>query len=326
MNILFVTGSDSAFFNSLLVCLQSFSERMPGHRLLVCDFGLLGAQAEFLRGLGVLLERPPILTSRGVFHCKAAVGRYLRHSGHKIENGDAVVWLDADLTLMAVDIGDFQAVIADMTSTGAEVAACREPGGRNVGLMISQFADASAMAPFARMVADAGIDSRLPYFSSGLFFCRSAKFLRRWDEMTLAVDPHPLFEQNMFNLALHRDAVPLLALDCEEWQAQGYALDRVQFVPSARGGRDAARIGDKNIKTLHATSPAQGHLLITECRLAVGDLELTGTFKLFLAEPLRMHQLQLLALFVAIHGEALLRLRICTRAVRPVEGFQFVTL
>lgn len=325
MNILFVTGSDSAFFNSLLVCLQAFSERMPGQRLLVCDFGLTGAQAEFLRSLGALLERPPILVSRGVFHCKAALGHYLRHRGYIVEDVDAVVWLDADLTLMEVGIGDFQAVIAEMTPTGTAIAACVEPAGRNLGLMISQFTDA-AVAPFARMVADEGIDSRLPYFSSGLFFCRSAGFLDRWHAMTLAVDPHPLFEQNMFNVALHRGAGPVLALDCEEWQAQGYSFERIQLCAAAPGSRPSARIGDKNIKTLHATSPASGHLLIAECRMTVRDIALSGPFKLLLAEPLRVHQLQLLALFLAIHGAALLRLGLCTHAPRPVEGFEFVTL
>jgi hypothetical protein len=39
-----------------------------------------------------------------------------------------------------------------------------------------------------------------------------------------------------------------------------------------------------------------------------------------------MHQLERLALFILTHGEALLRLGICARAARPVEGFQFVTL
>lgn len=54
-------------------------------------------------------------------------------------------------------------------------------------------------------------------------------------------------------------------------------------------------------------------------------LELTGTFKLFLAERLRMHQLELLALFVLTHGEALVRHGICKPAANPIEGFQFVT-
>jgi hypothetical protein len=322
MNILFVTGSDAAFFNSLLVCLQSFSERMPRHRLFVCDFGLTPAQAEFLRGLGIWLERPPELAREGVFHCKAALSRYLSHGGHSIDDHDAVVWIDADLTFMGVSARDFEAVIADMTGAAAGVAICREPTGRT----IAQVAGAARMAPFARMVEAAALDGSRPYVSTGLFFCRSAALLSRWEEMTRSVADHPPFEQNMFNFVLHRDAVAFLALDCEAWQAQGDSLDKVRLVSSAAGERPAARIGDKEIKTLHATSSKQGHLLIAPCRLTVRGLDLSGPFKLFLAEPLRLHQLQLLALFVAVHGDALQRLGICTPAAQPIEGFRFTTL
>jgi len=58
----------------------------------------------------------------------------------------------------------------------------------------------------------------------------------------------------------------------------------------------------------------------------VREIELVGPFKLFMAEALRLHQLQLLASFLVTQGEALLRLGICTRAARPVDGFEFVTL
>ena len=299
---------------------------MTGHRLFVCDFGLVGAQAQFLHSLGILLARPPDLASGGTFHCKAALGRYLRHNGHAIEDYDAVVWLDADLMLMDVGVADFAAVIGAMTSAGAAVAACREPAGRNIGQMISMFADAANMAPFARMAMVAGIDRGLPYFSSGLFFCRSALLLDRWGELAHAIADHPLFEQNMFNVALYKYSIPLLALDCEEWQAQGHSLDKIALIPSGRDGKPVARIGNKNIKTLHTTSPVTGHLLIGICRMTVRDLDLTGTFKLFLAEPLRMAQLQLLAVFVAAHGNELLRLGICSRGAMSVEGFHFVTL
>jgi hypothetical protein len=127
----------------------------------------------------------------------------------------------------------------------------------------------------------------------------------------------------MFNLALRRLGVPLSALDCEEWQAQGYSLDRV-VLAAGPGGQPAARIGNKNIKTLHTTSPGAGHLLIGVGRMTVRNLDLTGPYKLFLAEPLRMYQLQLLAVFIAAHAEALLRFSICAPAAKPVEGFQFV--
>lgn len=325
MNIVFITGSDAAFFDSMLVALQSFAERMPGQRLLVCDFGFTGAQAEFLRDLGVLLRRPPQLASRGVFTCKAALLAYLRHNGYAVGGDDAVVWLDADLTLMQIDAGDFAAVLSAMTKAGIAIAVCREPLGRSFGGSLSG-ANASAMAPSARIAMQLGMDFALPYVSSGLFFCRSAEFLTRWQELTQAIVDHPLFEQNMFNVALHQNRTAFVALDCEEWQAQGPSLDKVKLVPTTSGGRAAARIGDKNIKTLHTTSGMPGHLLIGNCRMTVRDIDLIGPFKLFMAEALRLHQLQLLASFVATHRETLLRLGICSRAARPADGFEFVTL
>jgi hypothetical protein len=283
MNIIFVTGSDAAFFNSMLVGLQSFAERMPGQRLLVCDFGFTGRQAEFLRGFGVLLQRPPVLASASVFHCKAALLAYLRHNNCDIGPDDVVVWLDADLTLMDVTVGDFAAVLDALAAAGVAIATCPEPLGRSFGEMLSG-PNASTMAPSARIAAQAGMDFALPYLSSGLFFCRSAGFLMRWQELTQGNAYHPLFEQNMFNVALHEKRAAFVALDCEEWQAQGPSLDKIALVPAARDGRTAAHIGDKNIKTLHTTSGMPGHLLIGSCRMTVRDIDLVGPFKLFLAE------------------------------------------
>lgn len=325
MNIVFVTGSDAAFFNCLLVFLQAFAERLPGQRLGICDFGFTEGQAEFLRSLGILLERPSALMSRGVFHCKAALLSYLRHNGRELGKDDLMVWLDADLTLMDTGGDDFTAVGAGMAAAGIDIAVCPEPLGRSLGRMLSG-PNQTAMAPTVRVIAQAGIEQSLRYVSSGLFFCRDQALLSRWQELTFAVAEHPLFEQNMFNVALHEKRRPFLVLDCEEWQAQGWLLDQVRLVPSANSGRPAAQIGGKNIKTLHATSPGQGHLLIGNCRVTVRDAELVGPFKLFLAEALRLHQLQLLASFLMAHREALVRLGICARAARQVDGFEFVTL
>jgi hypothetical protein len=324
MTTLFITGSDAAFFNSLLIFLQAFAERLPGQSRVVCDFGLAPPQAAFLRELGVLLPRPAELGARGTFCAKASLIRYLRAGGRRLDDYDAMVWLDADLTLVQTTIADFEAVIAAMQSAGAEAAACAEPAGRNLGGVIDAFA--GKLSPFARMIADENLSPALPYFSSGLFFCRSAAMLERWMTLTLAVAEHPLFEQNSFNVALLSDGGQLLTLDCEEWQAQGRSLDRVQFVAGAAGGRPAARIGGKNIKTLHTTSPDPAHLLIGDCRITVRDLALAGPFKLFLPEHLRLHQLQLLASFIQANGERLLRLGLCTRVQVPVEGYEFVTL
>jgi hypothetical protein len=326
MKLLFVTGSDAAFFNSLLILLQSFAERMPGQRLLVCDFGLAPAQARFLHDLDVLLPRPSELAAQGVFACKAAVGCYSRANGHALADYDALVWLDADLMLMDIGFADFVAVISQMKSADAAVAVCREPLGRNIGQMIAMFPDAAKMAPFAQIVAQSGITREAPYFSTGLMFCRSTDILEHWMELAHAVADHPLFEQNMFNVAIEMHGVPTLTLSCEEWQAQGNSLDCVRLVSSRDDGRPAAWIEDRNTKTLHTTSPEAGHLLIAVCRMTVGNLELSGPFKLFLAEALRVEQLQLLAAFMVTHGERLLRLGICTQAVSPTAGFEFVTL
>ena len=325
MKILFITGSDAGFFNSLLIFLQGFAERLPGQTLAVCDFGFAPAQAQFLRELGVLLPRPPDLAGRGVFCCKASLLRYLAAAGLRLEDYDALIWLDADLTPMQTGIADFDAVITAMQSAGAELAVCPEPARRSLGRTIAEFPEPAKMAPFSRMIAEAGLSPALPYVSSGLFFCRSAVLLERWMKLTLAAVEHPLFEQNAFNIALHCGGTRYLALDCEEWQAQGPSLDHVRLAGDG-AGRSAARIGDKNIKTLHATSPLLGHLLIANCRVTVRDLILAGPFKLFLPEQLRLHQLQLLSSFILTHGERLQRLGLCTRAAVPVAGFEFITL
>jgi hypothetical protein len=326
MKVLFVTGSDAAFFNSLLILLQSFAERMPGQRLLVCDFGLAPAQVRFLNDLDALLPRPAELAARGVFACKAALACYLRAKVRAIADYDALVWLDADLMLMKIGFADFAAVVGQMKSADTAVAVCSEPLGRNIGEMIATFAAAGKMAPFAQIVARSGIAREAPYFSTGLVFCRSTDILEHWMELAHVVADHPLFEQNMFNVAIEMHAVPTLTLSCEEWQAQGRLLDKVRLAPSCSGGRPAAAIEGRNIKMLHTTSPEAGHLLIANCRMTVGNLELSGPFKLFLAEPLRMQQLQLLAAFMVAHGARLLGLGLCTQAASPAAGFEFVTL
>lgn len=323
--MLFITGSDAGFFNSLLIFLQAFAERFSGQTLAVCDFGFAPAQAQFLRELGVLLPRPPDLASRGVFCCKASLSRYVTAAGLRLEDHDALIWLDADLTPMKTGIADIEAVSAAMQSAGAALAVCPEPAARSLGRTIAEFPEPAKMAPFARMIADAGLSPTLPYMSSGLLFCRSAALLERWMDLTLAAVDHPLFEQNAFNVAMHAGGTRYLALNCEEWQAQGPSLDRVRLIGEG-AGRPAARIGGKNIKMLHATSPVAGHLLIANCRVTVRDLDLAGPFKLFLPEELRLHQLQLLSSFVLAHGERLHRLGLCRPAAVPAEGFRFVTL
>jgi hypothetical protein len=48
----------------------------------------------------------------------------------------------------------------------------------------------------------------------------------------------------MINVALDEKRSAFVALDCEEWQAQGPSLDRIKLIP-AKDGRPAASIGNK---------------------------------------------------------------------------------
>lgn len=311
MKALFVTGGNAAFFPSLLTLLESFAERLPGQRLMVCDYGLAPAQAAFFRQTGQLLDRPVTLApDADVFRCKAALGRYLAPEAGRY---DTLIWLDGDLTLMKVGIGDFAAIAAQMEKAGARIAACSEPEGLSIGDLLGRF----ALEPFARVLAQGKVRTDQSYYSSGLFFCRDAGFLSRWDSLTQAVEKHAVFEQNMFNVPLADGSVPHLSLDCTEWQAQGRALRQIALQ------NGTATIGPRNIKSLHATSPDGGDLLVTAGRLQALGFEMEGMFKLFAAEPLRMEQLRLLATHLARHGERMLPLGLSRRAQNAIEGFRF---
>jgi hypothetical protein len=120
-----------------------------------------------------------------VFCCKASLIDYLRASGRQLEDYDALVWLNADLTPMQTGIADFEAVIAAMQSAGAALAVCPEPAARSLGQTIAEFPEPAKLAPFARMIAAAGLSPALPYVSSGLFFTRSAALLERWMNLHL---------------------------------------------------------------------------------------------------------------------------------------------
>lgn len=321
--MLFVTGSNAAFFNSLFICLQSFKERLPDQTLLVCDYGMTEPQTQFLRNLGILLERPPSVPAQtDVFICKAALLRYLQHSRIDLSKQDAIIWLDGDLTLMNVGTADFARVVQAMQADDIPVAICRDLDGKTIKQMVDHFNDPALVAPFTQCLQDHGVALSSPYFSTGLFFCRSLDLLQAWDTLTGSVAYHPLFEQNMFNIVLHHHRLHILALDCEEWQAQGFVLDRIRLRPDEQG-RSQALIGGKNIKTLHSTSPHEAHLLIVKATMTVRDIEISGIYKLLFAEDLRMVQLNLLSTFIHTHAALLLHLGLCRKNPVAIDGFHF---
>ena len=322
--MIFVTGCNAAFFNTLLITLQSFAESLPDQTLLVCDYGLHPQQAQYLRARGQLLERPADLKEGvHVTGYKAALVRYLNNSNHYLSKSDIVIWVDADLTLIDIGVNDFKSVVQTMDERQCDVAAC------SIGFTIEEmchiFVDPLVLAEFKAIVQSSGIDANAPYFSTGIFFIRSEKLLKDWDERTSKLEFHPLYEQNMFNVVLQEDKAPYLDLEIEIWQAQGAVLDKLVLLPKPNG-RAGATVNGKSIKILHSTSPLANHLWVGRAQLQVQDVQLIGLLKLILARPMTELQLNLLATYVTTHKQALFEAGLITLAPSPINGYQFAPI
>ena len=322
MDILFVTGADATFFPTLLVTMQSFADRIEAQPLYVCDYGLEPPQAEFLRRRGLLLEFPPTLM-RGLhpYRYKGALHEFIQNSVFPKDSYDAVVWLDGDLTLLNATFADFTQVVAEMMEDGAEIALTPTIDNLSIAeLTDSLEARGQFLAPFRRLVADTAVDPALPYLSCGILFCRNMDILERWRDLSLVITHHHLVEQNVLNVLLRRNGVPLKLLDCRTWQLYDAPLDRVA---SALETGIPAEIDGQKLLILHTSSSKPDHLFVRVGTLQAGDVVLEGVFKLFMPETLLSHQLNLLARFLGNNGPELVELGICRRADTFVDGMQF---
>ena len=324
MRLRFVTGANSAFFPTLMVLLQSFAEQIDRRLPHVCDYGLAPAQREFLRRRGLLLQRSPTLgPPMSPLREKAILHDYFRHSGLEATDADAVVWLDGDLTIVGCSLAEIEAVTAEMARSDIEVAAC--PQGTIAELVATLRRNGSAGAPFERALAESGIDGSKPYYSTGIFVCRSQSFLERWSETSRGAAEQPVLDQNMFNIVVHRGTRPVLALDIDIWQTQGDALDRVQMTLDP--GRPPRRpmLDGRPVKILHSTSPSMRQLFIGMAAFSVADLMLDASFKLLRPKPLLEVQLELLGRFLTENRAELLELGICQPSAHAIAGYAFKT-
>ena len=322
MRLRFVTGANRAFFPTLMVLLQSFAEQIDRRLLHVCDYGLAPAQREFLRRRGLLLERSPTLGPlMSPLREKAILHEYFGHSGLAATDVDAVVWLDGDLTIVECSLAEIEAVTAEMARTDVEIAAC--PQGTIAELVAALRRLGSAGAPFERALTESAIDAAKPYYSTGIFVCRSPSFLERWCAVSRVAADQPVLDQNMFNIVAHRGMLPVLALDIDIWQTQGDTLDRVRVTlePSRQAGR--MMLDGRSVKILHATSSTVRHLFVGPASFSVGDLVLEGAFKLLRPQPLLELQLGLLGRFLIAHRAELLELGLCRPAATAIAGFSF---
>ncbi|MGH7125159.1 MAG: hypothetical protein ACREFI_12355 [Stellaceae bacterium] len=325
MRLCFVTGATRAFFPTLTVLLQSFTERIGGARLHVCDYGLGDGQREFLRRRGLLLDRPPALPlAMHPLREKAALMAFLRHAGVDPGSFDAVIWLDADLTLTTCSLADFEALAGAMIAGDVDIAA--SPQGTFAELLGSLRRLNSKTAPIERLLAEHAVDSARAYYSSGIFVCRARGFLEDWLELTMSVEDHAVLDQNVFNVLIQRTGKRVLELDIDIWQAQGETLDRLRVERGGAGDGPSVFLDERVVKILHATSPTTRHLFVGIASFCVSDLVLDGAFKLLRPRPLMGLQLELLARFMTAHRAELLALGLCRPAGTPVQGYEFRTM
>ena len=328
MGLTFITGGNDEFFPTLLGLLQSFSERIAGEPLLVCDFGFRPAEQQFLRRRGLLLERPAHCgPGLHPYQLKSALWMYLSERRLGLNPEDTIIWLDGDLLMMSATREDYEGVAAELAARDLEVAICQGPDRHTVGEAIEFLLKLGLkVQPFARVAEDAAIDLDRPYCSTGFFLCRSAGLLQRWCNLVLATEHHNIVDQNLFNVVLHRSLKPALMLDCSIWQAQHRAIDAIRLAAETPERSQTAFIGDTQIKALHVTSPFAEHVFVGPGRFVVGDLALDGIYKLYRRQDLMMVQLQTLGRFLMRYGGELLDLGRCIRLPRAIEGLSFQSL
>jgi len=255
---------------------------------------------------------------------KAILHDYFRHGGLEANDADAVVWLDGDLTIVGCSLAEIEAVTAEMARRDVEIAAC--PQGTIAELVAALRRHGSAGAPFERGLAESAIDTAKPYYSTGIFVCRSPSFLERWSETSRGAADQPVLDQNMFNIVVHRGTRAVLALDIDIWQTQGDAIDRLQVGPQAARAGSPVLLDGRPVKVLHATSSTIRQLFIGAASFRVSDLVLEGAFKLLRPQPLLELQLGLLGRFLIAHRAELLELELCQPAATAIAGYSFKNL
>jgi hypothetical protein len=265
MKVICVTGGDSRFFLHIVLFLKSFERVCPGQRVHVCDFGLTEGQIRYLSDRAEVLAMPESL--RHVAHTwyrKGAINLYLRDVSF-----DALVWIDADCMVLS-DVASELSRIA--VAENAVLLACPDLG-QSIADVIegNERAGRSGIGVFKTMVESNGVSPLLPYVSVGVLICRSRPFLEEWGRATLQVAPHPMFEQNVFNVLAHKNGW-LRTVDGRCFNVTGQELNRL----SRREDGTIVNSGGEPVRVVHLTSAVEGVLDIIEIKINMFGKVLEG--------------------------------------------------
>jgi hypothetical protein len=275
--LILVTGCERNYFLMACLLMHTLRRWAPELPLYVLDFGMEEAQRRFLRAYCTVLDRPRELAPNlHPFVYKAAMAEFLRPIKWR-----SMAWLDCDMIAVGPLGERLAALMADMAEANHEVAIGRD----SLPTIAAVLASGHNFAEFARAVREACIDGATPYYNTGLFVCRSPEFLAEWAKARRAAPLQVNFDQNLFNLTLHRRGAPS-ELDPRQWNVHGAMLARATV---ATGDPPALMVDGKPALILHATSSRREDITPVDS-VAIDGVRLSG--QLYLCRNPALHALQ----------------------------------
>jgi len=274
-----VTGCDSRYFLMACMLLQSLKKWAGNRHLFVLDFGLTNQQCSFLASQNALIRKPSIPLRPEWYALKTMLALFL----DQLENWRTAVWLDSDMIVRGDLWQPLHKVVDEMEAEAVDVAACIDSNGAIKGIL--DFPNIYVQ-PFAKAVRAADLSPNLPYYNSAFLIYRSRQFLRDMVELGSTMELHSAFDQNIFNLLVHRPGTKIMPLPARIWNVHGRFLDETD-------NNDAI--------ILHPTSTVQSHIMLTDCRLGGIQYQI----KFFRHPPWQQYQYKILTDFLSEHAEAL---------------------
>lgn len=299
MRILYVSGSDENYFLTTLAFIESLCGKIDLSCIRICDFGLNHGQRLFLHDMGILLERPSALPKGAhPYLCKGHLVEYLSP-----ESWDAVLWLDSDMLIGALDHATIQDLAMRLRCGGKAVAASPCVAGRSIGKLLADLANEGRnVTPAVNLLKRWNISTELPYLSAGLMLFVDPRFMREWMVACRTTPPHVLWEQNVLNALIGRAPERAEALPPVPWQISDMLLAEIEL-PNPEEPHNLRFRGDA-VVTAHATSTCNQHL-DGNISLAIGHGKVTGCMRLFAKPELQRLQLHNLAKIIQRHWDAL---------------------
>jgi hypothetical protein len=227
----YLTGADSRMFAQALILIQSLEEAGAHGLVRVCDFGLDAGQRRFLESRGQLAFADPPLPSRfhHAWYHKATIVDCAR------PDAETVMWIDADMMLMADPRPHVDALVSAMRRDGCRVAAAPDCTPSIGDYILTARAKGYDVDPFVQRLAEYGISQEHPYLNAGLYVADSREVMDTYKRLTFETREHAMWEQNAFNVAAWRDPRQVVTLDRGVWNLFNADLKEASLAGDGRG-------------------------------------------------------------------------------------------